>query len=80
MTAANNPWSQDGYRCRLEWGRRGVRVAAQRNDVLVVVVGMLSFSTATITAVAHGGVIIPCAMSDDAPALAARVHARLAAS
>src|SRR5262245_21910567 len=24
------------YRCRLEWGRRGARVAAERSDVLVV--------------------------------------------
>jgi 2-phosphosulfolactate phosphatase len=70
-------WSQDGYRCRLEWGHRGARVAAERGDVLVVV-DVLRFSTATATAVQHGGVIYPCAWSDDPAALAARVGAEAA--
>ena len=57
-------WAQSGYRCRLEWGRRGARAAAERGDVLVVV-DVLSFSTAAVTAVAHGAVIYPCAWDDD---------------
>jgi 2-phosphosulfolactate phosphatase len=72
-----DPWSQRGVRCRLEWGRRGARVAAERGDVLVVV-DVLSFSTATVTAVQHGGIIYPCAWTDDPAALAASLGAEAA--
>jgi 2-phosphosulfolactate phosphatase len=72
-----DPWSQDGFRCRLEWGRRGARIAAERGDVLVVI-DVLSFSTATATAVQHGGIVIPCAWSDDPAALAAALGAEAA--
>jgi 2-phosphosulfolactate phosphatase len=74
-----DPWSQQGFRCRLEWGRRGARVAAERGDILVVI-DVLSFSTAVVTAVQHGGIIYPCAWADDPAALAARVGAELAVS
>src|ERR1043165_1781823 len=74
-----DPWSQDGYRCRLEWGRRGARAAAERGDVLVVI-DVLSFSTATVTAVQRGGIVYPCAWSDDPAALAARIGAEAAVS
>ena len=67
-----DPWAQDGFRVRLEWGRRGARVAAERGDILVVV-DTLSFSTAVVTAVRHGGLIYPCAWTDDPEALAARL-------
>lgn len=69
-----DPWSQDGYRCRLEWGRRGARLAAERGDVLVVV-DVLRFSTATVTAVQRGAIVYPCAWSDDPVAYAARIGA-----
>src|SRR5688572_9743703 len=72
-----DPWSQDGYRCRLEWGRRGARVAAARGDVLVVI-DVLRFSTTVVTAVQHGGMIYPCAWSDDPAAYAARLGAEAA--
>jgi 2-phosphosulfolactate phosphatase len=72
-----DPWSQQGFRCRLEWGRRGARVAAERGDVLVVV-DVLSFSTATVTAVQHGGLVYPCAWTDDPAALAATLGAEAA--
>ena len=35
--------------CRLEWGWRGARLAAERGDVLAVV-DVLSFSTTAVTA------------------------------
>lgn len=73
----SDPWSQQGYRCRLEWGRRGARVAAERGDVLVVV-DILSFSSAVVTAVQHGCVIYPCAWTDDPAALASSLGAEAA--
>jgi 2-phosphosulfolactate phosphatase len=72
-------YSQQDYRCRLEWGRRGARVAAERGDVLVVV-DVLCFSTATVTAVARGGIIHPCAWTDDPAALAQQLGAEVAVS
>lgn len=72
-----DPWDQTEYRCRLEWGRRGAREAAARGDVLVVV-DTLSFSTCVATAIAHGGVIYPCAWDEDPAALGARVGAEVA--
>jgi 2-phosphosulfolactate phosphatase len=54
-------------------------VAAERGDVLVVI-DVLSFSTAAVTGVQHGGIVIPCAWSDDPAALAARVGAEAAVS
>ena len=70
-------FAQPGYRCRLEWGRRGARVAAERGDVLVVV-DVLSFSSAVATAVENGAVIFPCAWEDDPAALATRADAEAA--
>jgi 2-phosphosulfolactate phosphatase len=72
-----NPWDQSGYRCRLEWGRRGARAAAERGDILVVV-DVLRFSSAVITGVAHGAIVYPCAWDDDPVAFAARVGAEVA--
>lgn len=78
MTSTADWFSQKTYRCRMEWGRRGARVAAERGDILVVV-DVLSFSTAVVTAAAHGVVVYPCAHNDDAAAdLAARVGAEVA--
>jgi 2-phosphosulfolactate phosphatase len=70
MTNPNDPFDQSPYRLRLEWGRRGTRRAAERGDILVIV-DTLSFSSAVITAVAHGGVVYPCAHDED-PAEVAR--------
>lgn len=70
-------FGQHPHRCRLEWGRRGARDAAQRGDVLVVV-DVLSFSSAVVTAVAHGGIIYPCAGDEEPAALAERVGAQVA--
>lgn len=68
----SSPYAQDGFRCRLAWGRRGAAAAAARGDVLVVV-DVLSFSTAVAVAVARGGRVHPCGPAEDAVALAERV-------
>ncbi len=65
-------FAQQGYRCKLEWGQRGAQTAAERRDILVVV-DVLSFSSAVVTAVQHGGLIYPCAQDEDATAFARRV-------
>jgi len=66
-----------GWGVDLAWGRRGARDAAARGDVMVVV-DVLSFSTAVATAVAHGGIIYPCGKHDDAAAIAQAVGATVA--
>ena len=66
--------ARTAFGCRLEWGRRGARVAAERGDILVVI-DVLSFSTAAVTAVHHGGHVYPCAWTDDPHALAAQLGA-----
>lgn len=72
-----NPFLQHGYRCRLDWGRDGARRAAMRGDI-VVVVDVLSFSSSVVTAIHHGGVVIPCAKREDAAEIASREGAELA--
>ncbi len=66
------------YRCRFDWGQDGARRAAARGDIMVIV-DVLRFSTAAITAVAHGAVIYPCAPGDDPEAFAQQVDAQVAA-
>jgi 2-phosphosulfolactate phosphatase len=66
-----------GNKVRLEWGRRGAQLAAERGDILVVV-DTLRFSTTVATAVHHGAVIIPCLEGEDPAPLAAKWNAELA--
>ena len=70
-------FSQHSYRCRLDWGRRGTRQAAERRDILIIV-DTLSFSTAVATAVQQGGLIYPSSFEEDPVALARRVGAEVA--
>ena len=70
-------FTQDRYRCRLDWGRHGARQAAERGDITVIV-DTLSFSSAVATAVYHGAVVYPCATTDDLAALGAQYGAEVA--
>jgi 2-phosphosulfolactate phosphatase len=72
-------YSQHPYRCRLDWGRHGTRMAAERGDILVIV-DTLSFSTAVATAVQHGGIIYPCSMQDQPAAIAQHIGGEAAVS
>jgi 2-phosphosulfolactate phosphatase len=62
---------QDGYDVRCEWGREGVALLAPRCAV-VVVVDVLTFSTAVDVAVARGAGVLPLPWRDDRAAAAAR--------
>ena len=70
-------FAQSPYRCRLDWGRHGARAAAERQDILVIV-DTLSFSTAVVTAVQHGGLVYPCAEDEQPGALAQRIGGEVA--
>jgi len=63
--------------CHLEWGLTGVAKAAARDDIIVIV-DVMSFSTATTMAVAHGATIIPCHPQDNPAGLSASMQAELA--
>jgi 2-phosphosulfolactate phosphatase len=65
-------FNQHPHRVRLEWGRRGVREAAERGDVIVIV-DVLRFSSCVAAAVARGANVYPCAFAAEADELAARV-------
>lgn len=51
-------FDQSSFHCRVEWGRRGARDAADRGD-LVIVVDVLSFSSTVVTALNYGAIIYP---------------------
>ncbi len=62
--------AQHLYRVRLAWGAEGVRRLAPVSDV-VVIVDVLSFSTAVDVAVGRGAAVVPWRWRDDS----ARLHA-----
>ena len=70
-------YAQHPYRCRFDWGRRGTSLAAERGDILVIV-DTLSFSTATVTALHHGGIIYPYPQEENLALLAQRLGAQVA--
>ncbi|WML56164.1 2-phosphosulfolactate phosphatase [Neobacillus sp. PS2-9] len=51
-------FDQSPYECRVEWGRRGAREAAERGDIIIIV-DVLSFSSTVITALRYGAIIYP---------------------
>jgi 2-phosphosulfolactate phosphatase len=72
-------YTQQPYRYRLDWGRRGVQQAVEQGNILVIV-DTLRFSTAAITATHHGSLIYPCSLDEDAAALARRIGGEVAVS
>ena len=71
---------QHGYRTRMDWGRAGVQLLAGEAD-LVIVVDVLSFSTAVSVAVERGAAVIPYRFRDaSADAYARSIGATLAAA
>lgn len=70
------PFEQAGFRVRLDWGRAGVRVLAPVVD-LVVVVDVLSFSTAVSVAVERGARVVPHPTDGPTADGTAAAHARV---
>lgn len=62
---------------QLDWGIDGVRFALKNRDIIVIV-DTLRFSTAVVTAVAHGFTIYPVSDHETGKALAAKINAELA--
>jgi len=51
-------FDQSPFECRVEWGKRGAREAADRCDITIVV-DVLSFSSTVVSAVNKGVIIYP---------------------
>ncbi|WP_088042370.1 2-phosphosulfolactate phosphatase [Bacillus sp. EAC] len=51
-------FDQSNYECRVEWGKRGAREAADRGDITIIV-DVLSFSSTVVSAVNQGAIIYP---------------------
>lgn len=71
---ASDIFNQAPHRIRLYRGHQGAQDAAQQGHILVVI-DTLSFSTAAITAVHRGGIVFPCAKTEDPIAFAQKHNA-----
>jgi len=70
-------FNQHPHRCRFDWGGRGVRDAAARGDVIVIV-DVLRFSSCVAAAVERGASVYACAFDAEADEIARRVGGRVA--
>jgi 2-phosphosulfolactate phosphatase len=67
-------FNQSPYVCRVEWGRRGAREAAERGDI-VIIVDVLSFSSTVISALNYGALIFPYPPTLDGKDYAKKINA-----
>jgi 2-phosphosulfolactate phosphatase len=67
-------FNQDPYSCRVEWGIRGAREAAERGDIIIIV-DVLSFSSTVISALRQGAIIYPYPPNLDGKSFAEKVGA-----
>ncbi len=59
-----NIFDQSPYQCRMDWGVKGVMEASNRGDIIIIV-DVLSFSSAVINAVYNGVIIYPFPRTGD---------------
>jgi 2-phosphosulfolactate phosphatase len=69
-------FDQSPYECRVEWGVRGAREAAERGDITIIV-DVLSFSSAVVTAVHYGAIIYPHPKNDQVHNYAKKMDLKL---
>lgn len=71
-------FDQSPSQCRVEWGQRGAREAAERGDITIIV-DVLSFSSTVVTAVHFGASVYPFPppVDEAAKAYAEEIGARL---
>lgn len=67
-------FNQSPYACRVEWGIRGAREAAERGDIIIIV-DVLSFSSTVISALRNGAIIYPYPPNLDGKSFAEQVDA-----
>ncbi|MEH7107483.1 2-phosphosulfolactate phosphatase, partial [Bacillus sp. JJ1764] len=67
-------FSQSLFNCRVEWGMRGAREAAERGDIIIIV-DVLSFSSTVISALSNGAIIYPYPPNLDGKTYAEKVGA-----
>ena len=68
-------FSQDAFKVKMEWGRRGAREAAERGDI-VIIVDVLSFSSTVVAALNAGAVIFPYPPNLDGKRYASSIGAK----
>lgn len=51
-------FDQQGFACKVDWGKRGAREAARRGDITIIV-DVLSFSSTVVTAATMGAILYP---------------------
>lgn len=71
-----NIFNQSPFQCRMDWGLRGVDEAVKRGDIIIII-DILSFSTAVVSAVHYGAIIYPFPKTGDAEALGKLVDAEV---
>ncbi|MBZ0288172.1 MAG: 2-phosphosulfolactate phosphatase [Anaerolineae bacterium] len=79
MSSKTAYWSQDDFDIRCEWGAQGVATLASVSDV-VIIVDVLSFSTAVDIAVSRGAIIYPYHLRNDSAVAYAKSRDALLAS
>ncbi|MFP7299227.1 2-phosphosulfolactate phosphatase [Neobacillus niacini] len=67
-------FDQSPYTCRVEWGRRGAREAAERGDIIIIV-DVLSFSSTVVSALHYDAVIYPYPPNLDGKEYAKNINA-----
>lgn len=64
MTAMNHIFNQSSYQFRFDWGQEALQYLAPESDV-VVIIDVLSFTTAVSVAVERGATVYPYRWADD---------------
>lgn len=67
---------QSPFQCRVDWGPKGTIEAASRGDI-VIIIDVIRFSSAVVTAVHYGAIVYPFPMTGDVNVFAASLGAEV---